>query len=38
MMETATYQAKTFASELDSMAKRNPLGTIAGAAREALLT
>ena len=31
MMETATHQVKTFASELDAMAKRNPLGTIAGA-------
>jgi len=31
MMETATQQMKTFASELDAMAKRNPLGTIAGA-------
>jgi ElaB/YqjD/DUF883 family membrane-anchored ribosome-binding protein len=28
--ETATQQVKTFASELDAMAKRNPLGTIAG--------
>jgi ElaB/YqjD/DUF883 family membrane-anchored ribosome-binding protein len=31
MMETASLQMKTFASELDAMAKRNPLGTIAGA-------
>jgi ElaB/YqjD/DUF883 family membrane-anchored ribosome-binding protein len=31
MAETATQQMKTFASELDAMAKRNPLGTIAGA-------
>jgi ElaB/YqjD/DUF883 family membrane-anchored ribosome-binding protein len=31
MAETATQQVKTFASELDAMAKRNPLGTIAGA-------
>jgi CHASE3 domain sensor protein len=31
MMETATHQVKTFASELDAMAKRNPLGTIVGA-------
>ena len=31
MADTATQQVKTFASELDAMAKRNPLGTIAGA-------
>jgi ElaB/YqjD/DUF883 family membrane-anchored ribosome-binding protein len=31
MAETATQQVKTFASELENMAKRNPLGTIAGA-------
>jgi ElaB/YqjD/DUF883 family membrane-anchored ribosome-binding protein len=31
MAETATDQMKTFASELEAMAKRNPLGTIAGA-------
>jgi ElaB/YqjD/DUF883 family membrane-anchored ribosome-binding protein len=31
MAETATHQVKTFASELETMAKRNPLGTIAGA-------
>lgn len=31
MAETATQQVKTFASELDAMTKRNPLGTIAGA-------
>ena len=31
MAETATQQVKTFASELETMAKRNPLGTIAGA-------
>jgi ElaB/YqjD/DUF883 family membrane-anchored ribosome-binding protein len=31
MAETATQQVKTFASELESMAKRNPLGTIGGA-------
>jgi ElaB/YqjD/DUF883 family membrane-anchored ribosome-binding protein len=31
MAEMATQQVKTFASELDAMAKRNPLGTIAGA-------
>jgi ElaB/YqjD/DUF883 family membrane-anchored ribosome-binding protein len=29
--QTASQQMKTFASELESMAKRNPLGTIAGA-------
>ena len=28
---TATEQAKTFASELESMARRNPIGAIAGA-------
>jgi ElaB/YqjD/DUF883 family membrane-anchored ribosome-binding protein len=28
---TATDQAKTFASELESMARRNPIGAIAGA-------
>ena len=27
---SATQQAKTFASELEAMARRNPLGTIAG--------
>jgi hypothetical protein len=31
MAGTATQQVKTFASELEAMAKRNPLGTIAGA-------
>jgi ElaB/YqjD/DUF883 family membrane-anchored ribosome-binding protein len=31
MAETATRQVTTFASELEAMAKRNPLGTIAGA-------
>jgi ElaB/YqjD/DUF883 family membrane-anchored ribosome-binding protein len=31
MAQTATQQVKTFASELEAMAKRNPLGTIAGA-------
>jgi ElaB/YqjD/DUF883 family membrane-anchored ribosome-binding protein len=31
MAEIATQQVKTFASELETMAKRNPLGTIAGA-------
>jgi len=29
--DTATQQVKTFASELDAMAKRNSMGTIAGA-------
>ena len=29
--EKATQQVTTFASELEAMAKRNPLGTIAGA-------
>jgi hypothetical protein len=28
---TATEQAKTFASELESIARRNPIGAIAGA-------
>jgi hypothetical protein len=27
----ATQQMKTFASELEAMTKRNPLGTLAGA-------
>jgi len=31
MAATATEQAKTFASELESMARRNPIGAIAGA-------
>ena len=31
MAETATQQVKAFASELETMAKSNPLGTIAGA-------
>ena len=31
MAESATQQIKTFASELEGMARRNPLGTIAGA-------
>ena len=31
MAGMATQQVKTFASELETMAKRNPLGTIAGA-------
>jgi ElaB/YqjD/DUF883 family membrane-anchored ribosome-binding protein len=31
MADSATHQMKTFASELDAMAKRNPLGTLAGA-------
>jgi ElaB/YqjD/DUF883 family membrane-anchored ribosome-binding protein len=30
MAATAGAQAKTFASELESMARRNPLGTLAG--------
>jgi ElaB/YqjD/DUF883 family membrane-anchored ribosome-binding protein len=29
--DTATKQMTTFASELEAMARRNPLGTIAGA-------
>jgi ElaB/YqjD/DUF883 family membrane-anchored ribosome-binding protein len=31
LASSATAQAKTFASELEGMARRNPLGTIAGA-------
>ncbi|MGB9367612.1 MAG: hypothetical protein WCE79_16515 [Xanthobacteraceae bacterium] len=31
LMSNATEQAKTLASELEGMARRNPLGTIAGA-------
>jgi ElaB/YqjD/DUF883 family membrane-anchored ribosome-binding protein len=31
LMSNATEQAKTFAAELEGMARRNPLGTIAGA-------
>jgi ElaB/YqjD/DUF883 family membrane-anchored ribosome-binding protein len=31
MASTATEQAKTFASEVESMARRNPMGAIAGA-------
>ena len=31
MAESATRQMTTFASELEAMAKRNPLGTLAGA-------
>jgi CHASE3 domain sensor protein len=31
MAEVATQQIKTFASELEGMARRNPLGTVAGA-------
>jgi ElaB/YqjD/DUF883 family membrane-anchored ribosome-binding protein len=31
MAESATQQIKTLASELEGMARRNPLGTIAGA-------
>jgi ElaB/YqjD/DUF883 family membrane-anchored ribosome-binding protein len=31
MAGTASRQVTTFASELEAMAKRNPLGTIAGA-------
>ena len=31
MAELATRQMTTFASELEAMAKRNPLGTLAGA-------
>src|SRR5262249_8671071 len=30
MAATATEQAKTFASELEGMARRNPFGTLAG--------
>jgi ElaB/YqjD/DUF883 family membrane-anchored ribosome-binding protein len=31
MASTATEQAKTFASEVENMARRNPMGAIAGA-------
>ena len=31
MAESATQQITTFASELEAMTKRNPLGTLAGA-------
>jgi ElaB/YqjD/DUF883 family membrane-anchored ribosome-binding protein len=31
MASTATDQAKTFASELENMARRNPIGALAGA-------
>jgi hypothetical protein len=31
MASTATEQAKTLTSEFESMARRNPIGTIAGA-------
>lgn len=31
LMSSATEQAKSFAAELEGMARRNPLGTIAGA-------
>ena len=31
LVSNATEQAKTFAAELEGMARRNPLGTIAGA-------
>ena len=31
MAETATQQIKTFASELEAMTRRNPIGTVAAA-------
>jgi ElaB/YqjD/DUF883 family membrane-anchored ribosome-binding protein len=31
MAEAATQQVKTFASELEAMTRRNPIGTVAGA-------
>jgi len=31
LVSNATEQAKTFAAELEGMARRNPLGTVAGA-------
>jgi hypothetical protein len=37
MAGAATQQMKTFASELESMTKRNPLGTLAGAVLVGLL-
>jgi ElaB/YqjD/DUF883 family membrane-anchored ribosome-binding protein len=37
MASTATDQAKTFASELESMARRNPIGAMAGAVMVGIL-
>jgi ElaB/YqjD/DUF883 family membrane-anchored ribosome-binding protein len=37
MAETATHQMKTFASELQAMTQRNPLGTLAGAVMAGVL-
>jgi len=38
LMSSATEQAKTFAAELEGMARRNPLGTIAGAVLVGVVT
>ncbi len=37
MASTATDQAKTFASELENMARRNPIGAMAGAVMVGIL-
>ena len=37
MASTATDQAKTFASEVESMARRNPIGAMAGAVMVGIL-
>lgn len=37
MAESATQQVKTFASELEAMTRRNPLGTLAGAVMAGVL-
>jgi hypothetical protein len=37
MADTATDQVKTFASELEAMTRRNPLGTLAGAVMAGVL-
>ena len=37
MASTATDQAKTFASEFESMARRNPIGAMAGAVMVGIL-
>jgi ElaB/YqjD/DUF883 family membrane-anchored ribosome-binding protein len=37
MADSATQQMKTFASELEAMTKRNPLGTLAGAVMAGVL-
>jgi hypothetical protein len=37
MAKSASHQVTTFASELEAMAKRNPLGTLAGAVMAGVL-